>query len=104
MIIFLDLLRHILIWIIYLDYIDYSKKKISILNFWDTTHSFKKEDWESSPYNERDWERCQDLRNSENSPTVLRLKRGAKGIYYNKDDEGGSGDNIHILAPNRENS
>lgn len=77
---------------------------IIIQNFWDTRHSFRKsndpKDWENTGYDIRDWLMYQILRLSTGTnPTVLKLRRDAKGVYYNQDDLGGRGDGIYILSP-----
>ncbi len=52
-------------------------KTVSILNFWDTDHnkSFSQEDWEESPYNEKDWDKYLVLRKSKTDPKALQLYR-----------------------------
>jgi competence protein ComEC len=70
-----------------------------ILNFWDTRHSFDKTDFENSPYDERDWDRYQELRKGQDA-TILHLQRGSAGQFYNRDFSGEPpGDGITILAP-----
>jgi len=53
--------------------------KVSIENFWDTDHnkSFSDEDWKSSPYDKKDWEKYLILRESTSDPKALKLYRDA---------------------------
>ncbi len=70
----------------------------SIVNVWDTDHSFTPSSISTSQ--QKDWDAYNFLR-GENSPaTVLRLSEGAKGFSYNEDQNGNSpGDGIEILHP-----
>jgi len=72
------------------------QSRINITNFWDTTHNFVPE---LEQQDRADWEEYQRLRGGKDN-TVLRLKSGAKGIYYNEEPEGiVGGDGIEILYP-----
>ena len=75
-------------------------------NFWDTDNNKEMDssEWASSPYNEEDWDYYKYLRDNKPSsdPKRLSLLSGARGSYYNLDDNGGSGDGIYILAPTQE--
>ncbi len=69
-----------------------------ILNFWHTgAHDFNladasDEDWESSPYDKRDWEVYQQLRESTGRPKNLGQYQGATGSYWTEDG-------VEIWAP-----
>lgn len=65
-----------------------------ILNFWDTDNQKKMtaDDFADGPYDYRDWEQYQTLRNSTASPRVLRLHRSNEGNYW-------TDDGITILSP-----
>lgn len=70
-------------------------QSISILNFWDTDNEkdMSDEEWESSPYDEDDWDRYQEFRQSEKDPKCLRLYQDATGDCCWVQDK------IRILAP-----
>ncbi len=71
--------------------------KVEIANFWDTDNNKKIEEdtWKTSPYDKRDWDRYQKLRQSTESPKCLKLYRDAKADYYAQDG-------ITILSPTPE--
>lgn len=72
---------------------------IGIVNFWDTEHDFTPE--LTNDADRASWNQYTRLRASTESPKVLRLYRGASGIYWNQDPEGvAGGDGIEILHPN----
>jgi competence protein ComEC len=70
----------------------------NILNFWHTgLHDFNlantaPSDWETSPYDKRDWDTYKALRASGDSPRALTPERGAQREFW-------VGDGIGILAP-----
>lgn len=66
------------------------------LNFWDIEHSKELTDWESSPYDKKDWDFYKKLRSRCYSDvTVLNLTRNSIGNYWTPD-------NIQILHPHHE--
>jgi beta-lactamase superfamily II metal-dependent hydrolase len=69
-------------------------------NFWDTDNTADKDEF-AGRYDEDDWDFYQWLRNPAcASPKRLALYSGAKGKYYNQNDEGqGGGNGLHVLAP-----
>jgi beta-lactamase superfamily II metal-dependent hydrolase len=69
-------------------------------NFWDTDNTAEKEEF-GGRYDEDDWEFYQSLRDgSYTSPKRLTLYSGARGKYYNQNDEGkGGGNGLYVLAP-----
>ena len=76
-------------------------KEIQVTNFWDTKNEkIMDEDSDWGRYNKEDWNFYQSIRNSDNSPKTLTLYAGAKGQYYNSDENGeDGGDGLSILAP-----
>ncbi len=70
-------------------------QSISILHFWDTDNNkdMDDEDWESSPYDEADWDRYQQFRQSGERPKCLRLLQGARADCCWVQDK------IRILSP-----
>lgn len=77
-----------------------SQERIPILNFWDTNH--QKIMSGLTDEDEKEWNEYQRLRTSMTDPKVHYKFRGDEGLYWNKDDLGGSGDGIYILAPTPE--
>lgn len=75
-----------------------------ILNFWDTENEkIMDESSTWGKYKKEDWEFYQKIRTSSESPKVLNLYAGARGQYYNKDEDGKSeADGLYILAPTKE--
>jgi beta-lactamase superfamily II metal-dependent hydrolase len=71
--------------------------RIEILNFWDTTHA-KVPEFGKWAGDKEDWAEYQRLRAGSN-PKVFRHERAAKGVFWNQDQSGGTGDGIHILSP-----
>ena len=75
-------------------------------NFWDTANKKKMSDslWTRSPYNQSDWKFYKKLQNTNPSnPKRLTLLAGAKGKYWNKNNDGMTGgDGLYILAPTQE--
>lgn len=72
------------------------------VNFWDIDNHVKKEFEEGSPYNPKDWEFYQNLRDTgpDNDPKRLTLLSGQEGKYWNVGENGsGGGDGFTILAP-----
>lgn len=69
--------------------------KIPIWNFWDTRHEkeFSPEDFEGQKYDYKDWLKYKHLRDGGGGITVLKLRTGAKNIYYEEDG-------IEIWTPN----
>jgi len=77
--------------------------EISIENFWDSGVHRSKPDFEGSPYKEEDWDRYVKFRDGkENGTNRVYCLAGSRFKYANEDDEGRSGDELYILAPNQE--
>lgn len=90
-----------------MDYMDGIEKlfdEFSIINFWDTDNNKEmNESQEWGRYRKEDWEFYQSIRNSENSPKVLRYLSGNTGQYYNLNEDGtAGGDGLYILCPTKE--
>ena len=72
-------------------------------NFWDTDNKKEMENevWSGSPYRYDDWEYYKNLRDTGpvSAPKRLTLLCGARGTYWNQDDDGRNGDGIYVLAP-----
>ncbi len=74
----------------------HDQEKIEIINFWDTNNT-KEQDFSGAGgqrFDERDWIKYQNLRQSESLPKSLQLYRGSKGQFY--EDDG-----IVILSPTK---
>lgn len=62
-----------------------------LVNFWHTgSHDFNlatttAEEWERSPYDQRDWETYKFLRGNANTPKALQKYQGAQGEYWTED-------------------
>lgn len=74
------------------------------INFWDTDNNkyIDPSTWGYSPYSKADWDFYTRIRDGKptTNPTRLALYSGAKGKYYNANEDGsGGGDGIHVLAP-----
>lgn len=69
---------------------------VTIDHFWDTEHDKQMDsDWDNSPYNEEDWDRYQEFRQSTKDPKCLRLyqKETAECCWVE--------DGITIMAPTK---
>lgn len=71
---------------------------IGITNFWDTEHNKVLTEFKNDA-DKADWQEYQRLRGPNSPATVLRLLRESTGVFWNKDNEGGHGDGLHVLAP-----
>ena len=73
------------------------------INFWDTDNNKEMASpWDSPRYREEDWKFYKNLRdtNPTTNPKRLALLSGAKGQYYNQEEDGtGGGDGLSILTP-----
>lgn len=76
----------------------FRQEGIGMVNFWDTNNSESKLDFEDDS-DVAEWNEYQRLRQATAWPKVLRLFRDATNKYYNKDDAGGPGDGLYVLAP-----
>lgn len=78
-------------------------EEFSPQNFWDTDNT-KEMAGDFGPYNEDDWKYYRKLRAGSDSNTKrLVLYSGAKGPFYNQNEDGlGGGDGLHVLAPTPE--
>lgn len=87
----------------HLDGIEKLFDEFSIINFWDTDNNKEmNESQEWGRYRKEDWEFYQSIRNSENSPKVLRYLSGNTGQYYNLNEDGtAGGDGLYILCPTK---
>lgn len=61
-------------------------------NFWDTNHSFGKDNFEAGKYDEKDWDEYQAIRGGARGANILRLHRRSTGNYW-------TDDGIEILGP-----
>ena len=76
----------------------HKEEQISILNLWDSEHSFDKTDEgfdNQTKYDKRDWDTYKELRSSQSTPKVLWLERHAKAQFYHDDG-------IYLLASTKE--
>jgi competence protein ComEC len=74
-------------------------------NFWDIANREEKEFGAGSPYDEEDWLSYKSIRdgNRKSDPKRLVLCSGARGQFYNRDENGdGGGDGLYVLAPTPE--
>lgn len=74
--------------------------EFEILNFWDTNNNKVINSWGGGSHSKEDWSFYQQLKKN----LVSDVKRvcyfsGGNNCYFNKDDNGGEGDAIYILAP-----
>ena len=78
--------------------------ELQVTNFWDTENEKNMDDdsdW--GQFNKEDWDFYQSIRNSDNNPKTLTLYAGAKGKYYNSDENGtNGGDGLSVLAPTKQ--
>ena len=74
---------------------------VNVLNFWDSGVRKEKPDFSKGPYKEEDWDRHVSVRDGNESVTVVTPRAGAKGKYWNEDDEGKGGDYITVCAPDK---
>lgn len=79
-------------------------KEFGPANFWDTDNvkGIDPLSWGASPYKKEDWTFYKTLRDGKptTDPKRLTLFSGAKGKYFNQEEDGtGGGDGLHILAP-----
>lgn len=78
--------------------------KIGISNFWDSGSRRDKPDFSGSPFNEKDWNRYEKVRDGKESgvSSVIR-QAGDRFAYANKGEDGKpGGDGLYILAPDSE--
>jgi hypothetical protein len=78
---------------------DMREAGITMVNFWDTTHTKQLDEGKASEGDITDWDEYQRLR-SGSDPKVLRLVRGNRGKYWNENEDGSPGGNgLEILSP-----
>lgn len=79
-------------------------EEFQVTNFWDTENEKTMDDdsdW--GQFNKEDWDFYQSIRNSNNDPKTLVLYAGARGKYYNSDENGiNGGDGLSVLAPTKQ--
>ena len=77
--------------------------EFSPINMWDTDNKKEMGSFEGSPYSEDDWKFYKSLRKgSESDPKRLTLFAGAKGQYFNQNEDGTSGGNgLYLVAPTK---
>jgi beta-lactamase superfamily II metal-dependent hydrolase len=70
-------------------------ENVSVCNFWDTEHDkvISEDDWADSPYNQKDWERYLQFRESSKNPKCLQLYRSETSTCCWTQDR------IKILSP-----
>ena len=78
--------------------------ELHVTNFWDTENEkIMDDDSDWGHFNKEDWDFYQSIRNSDNNPKTLTLYAGAKGKYYNSDENGtNGGDGLSVLAPTKQ--
>lgn len=78
--------------------------ELQVTNFWDTENEkIMDDDSDWGQFNKEDWDFYQSIRNSDNNPKTLTLYAGAKGKYYNYDENGtNGGDGLSVLAPTKQ--
>lgn len=88
----------------HMDGIENLFSKLSISNFWDTDNTKQiPSDSEWGHYKKSDWDFYQKIRKKDEDPKTLHLYAGAKGQFYNIDENGNSGaDGLYVIAPTRE--
>lgn len=72
-------------------------------NFWDTENCKELDSFNEVRYSRQDWEFYKELRSGRlNAAKRLTLYSGARGKYYNCNEDGtGGGNGLHVLAPTR---
>ncbi|SRR6266480_1389851 len=79
------------------------KDKIGISNFWDSgARKSAKPDFEGTPYKEEDWDKYVAVRDGNTSTLSASREAGDKFKFANEDDQGGGGDDLHILGPSKD--
>ena len=75
----------------------------NVINLWDTKNNKVIDSFEDCRYKKEDWDFYQEIRKKTTDPIVLHLYSGARGKFYNQDEQGNSGgDGLYILAPTKE--
>ncbi len=75
-------------------------KTFEPVNFWDTANNKIIGSFGGSPYSEDDWKFYQSIRSSDTDPKTLNLYSGAKGQYFNQnEDKTNAGNGLYVLAP-----
>jgi len=88
----------------HMDGIEAFFSEFSPANFWDTENNkeIDSQNWNGSPYRSTDWDFYKHLRDTRptSDPTRLALSPGARGKYYNLNEDGvPAGDALYVLAP-----
>ncbi len=87
----------------HMDGFDNLMNNVNVYNFWDSGVRKEKPDFSGGPYQEKDWDRYEKVRDGkEDGVTVISPKAGDKNKFFNQDDDGGGGDFIYIYAPSSE--
>lgn len=75
--------------------------EFKISNFWDTNNKKSiPSNQDFSMYKKEDWDFYQYLRTT-NDVKVLNILSNDKSLFYNRDKDGGNGDNLYIISPNQ---
>lgn len=87
----------------HMDGLERLSTELEISNFWDTGYRRKKPAFgNGSPYREEDWIAYERIIAGETSTLVAQRLEGHRFKYANKDDKGGGGDGLEILAPDKD--
>lgn len=79
-------------------------ESFDVQNIWDTDNNKEIESFEDSIYSESDWEFYKNIRDGKYEKAKrLTLYDGARGKFYNENEEGESGgDGLYIISPTEE--
>jgi competence protein ComEC len=88
----------------HLDGFDALMDEFTVNNFWHSGADKPKPDFGGfNGYKEEDWDRYVKVRDEkEPGTTTLKVLAGKSFKYANEDDNGGSGDGLHVIAPTRQ--
>jgi len=78
--------------------------EFSVYNFWHSGADKPKPDFGGfNGYKEEDWDRYAKVRDEKEPDTkIINVLAGSSFKYANEDDNGGSGDGLHVIAPTRQ--
>ena len=88
----------------HLDGFDPLLDEFHVVNFWDSGAERNKPEFGvDTPFKEADWDRYIKVKSDNESNTKsIKVKAGGSFKYANEDDQGGDGDRLHILSPNKD--